>query len=222
MAFHKGSLKTERDKNLKNKLLKKTKSNDYRISLSSVNDKDGNDGIRLKFYMDDILHPAPRPRFSGQTGSFYNPDKSSRDYIKKIIKELLEEEIGNTINEFSIDDFPLKNVYCKITLNITQVPPKSESKKNKLYSLLGWYKYTKKPDIDNVLKEFMDICNNVIIVDDSSVIEAHLFKTYAYKQSTSVTLDIIENKTPEGRLTKEETKIANEYIEKIVYKEEKE
>lgn len=227
MAFKKGSLETKRDKQIKNKNLKSIKMTDIELKakVKILISKDSNKQrhLILKFKINDIIKPAPRPRISGKSNSFYNPSSSYREYFKKQIEHLLEEELKTNHNfskYFSLKEFPLENIYGKISLSYQQTPQKSYSKKKFLYALLNIFKLTKKPDLDNVLKEFMDICNDKIFKDDSCIIEAHLYKSYGYSDNTEITLELFDNIPTNGRLSKEELAFEKQEEQKVIYKGE--
>lgn len=223
MSFHKGQLMTKRDKNLKNKKLKEIKKANIELKLYEVEDEDtGIEGIGVSFHMNRILQPAPRPR-NGKGGVIYNPSSSYRNYIKKIMQELLIKEIeAGNISAFKLSDFPLKDVYVYSSLDLTITPAKSLSKKAKFYALLNKFKPCKKPDVDNVIKEFFDICNDILIKDDSYVCSSFEEKKYGYEDTTEIELLVYPNILPEGRLDKEEMEEANNMIANIVYHEDEE
>jgi Holliday junction resolvase RusA-like endonuclease len=56
--------------------------------------------------------------------------------------------------------------------------PQSYSKKRTQACLNGSEKPTKKPDIDNIIKAFLDSMNEIIYLDDTQVIELHSTKVY--------------------------------------------
>ena len=56
--------------------------------------------------------------------------------------------------------------------------PASYSKSRTKDCLTGLERPTKKPDIDNVIKAFLDSMNGIIYVDDTQVVELHSTKVY--------------------------------------------
>jgi Holliday junction resolvase RusA-like endonuclease len=56
--------------------------------------------------------------------------------------------------------------------------PASYSKSRTKDCLEGLERPTKKPDIDNVIKAFLDSMNGIIYVDDTQVVELHSTKVY--------------------------------------------
>jgi Holliday junction resolvase RusA-like endonuclease len=57
--------------------------------------------------------------------------------------------------------------------------PKSYPKKRAEACLSGSEWPCKKPDLDNVVKSFMDAMNGIVYSDDSQVVEIHTTKVYA-------------------------------------------
>jgi hypothetical protein len=57
--------------------------------------------------------------------------------------------------------------------------PASFSKQKRKDALEGILKPTKKPDIDNIAKCFLDAMNGIVYLDDKQVVNLHLTKVYA-------------------------------------------
>ena len=57
--------------------------------------------------------------------------------------------------------------------------PQSYSKKRTEACLSGLERPCKKPDLDNVVKSFMDGMNGIVYGDDAQVVEIHTTKVYA-------------------------------------------
>ena len=57
--------------------------------------------------------------------------------------------------------------------------PQSYSKKRTEACLSGSEWPCKKPDLDNIVKSYMDGMNGIVYVDDSQVVEIHTTKVYA-------------------------------------------
>ena len=72
---------------------------------------------------------------------------------------------------------PLKTP-LKAFIYISVPIPQSYSKKRTQACLDGSEKPTKKPDIDNIIKAFLDSMNEIIYLDDTQVIELHSTKVY--------------------------------------------
>lgn len=72
-------------------------------------------------------------------------------------------------------------------VNVNMRVPKSASKKKRLTMLTGETKPTKKPDLDNCIKQ-LDALNGVAFADDSQIVEIHATKSFAEEDSMSITL----------------------------------
>ena len=110
-----------------------------------------------------------RPKFArrGNFVSTYTPTKT-RDY-ETVIKEAAKKAMGS--NE--ILDTPVT-----VAIYITVPIPQSYSKKRTEACLNGSKKPTKKPDIDNVAKCFLDAMNHIVYKDDTQVLTLHVTKVY--------------------------------------------
>jgi Holliday junction resolvase RusA-like endonuclease len=110
-----------------------------------------------------------RPKFArrGNFVSTYTPTKT-RDY-EAIIAEQARIAMGSSE--------PLKTpvaAYIYITVPI----PQSYSKKRTEACLNNSERPCKKPDIDNIIKAFLDSMNGIVYDDDSQVVSLHSTKRY--------------------------------------------
>jgi len=110
-----------------------------------------------------------RPKFArrGNFVSTYTPTKT-RDY-ETLIAEAAHQAMGSSE--------PLKTpvaAYIYITVPI----PASYSKKRSAACLGGLERPCKKPDIDNIIKAFLDSMNGIVYADDTQVISLHSTKRY--------------------------------------------
>lgn len=67
-------------------------------------------------------------------------------------------------------------------------PPRSTSKRMRASMLDGEIAYTKKPDIDNIIKSVTDALNEVAYADDSEIIAVYGFKCYGEYAHTDVVI----------------------------------
>ena len=111
-----------------------------------------------------------RPRFvrRGNFTQTYTPakTKSYEDEIKMFAKAAM----GATE--------PLETP-VEVFLYIRNSVPESYSKKRTEACLSGQEKPTKKPDLDNVAKAYLDAMNGVVYKDDCQIISLHVTKVYA-------------------------------------------
>jgi Holliday junction resolvase RusA-like endonuclease len=64
--------------------------------------------------------------------------------------------------------------------------PASFSKQKRKDSLEGIMKPTKKPDLDNIAKCFLDAMNEIVYLDDKQVVNLHVTKVYAETPAVEV------------------------------------
>ena len=71
--------------------------------------------------------------------------------------------------------------------------PKSTSKVKQRAMLNGTYYHTVKPDVDNILKFYLDVLNNLVVKDDNQVVEVRARKIYSSKPGVHLRITPIEN-----------------------------
>ena len=110
-----------------------------------------------------------RPRFArrGKFVSTYTDEKTKtyENQIRDIAMVAMgaSEPLNTPLEAFIYISYPI---------------PASYSKTRKADCLSGLERPTKKPDIDNVVKAFLDSMNNIIYLDDTQVVELHSTKVY--------------------------------------------
>jgi len=118
-----------------------------------------------------------RPRFSrfGKFTKVYT-DQQTLDY---------ETAIGVSAAHAMGSSQPIETpvaVFLYVRLPI----PMSYSKKRSEACLNGSEHPTKKPDIDNVAKAFLDAMNGIVYKDDTQVVQLHVNKVYAKESGVDV------------------------------------
>ena len=111
-----------------------------------------------------------RPRFvrRGNHVSTYTPEKT----------KTYEDEIRYMARAAMGASPPLETPVT-VAIYIRVEIPKSFSKQKRKDALEGILKPTKKPDIDNIAKCFLDGMNGIVYQDDKQVINLHVTKVYA-------------------------------------------
>lgn len=71
--------------------------------------------------------------------------------------------------------------------------PKSTSKVKQRAMLNGTYHHIVKPDVDNILKFYLDVLNNLVVKDDNQVVEVRARKIYSSKPGVHLRIIPIEN-----------------------------
>ena len=118
-----------------------------------------------------------RPRFArrGNFVSTYTPQKtkSYEDEIRMMAKAAMgaSEPLETPITVA---------IYIRVGI------PTSFSKQKHKDALSGFIKPTKKPDLDNVAKCFLDSMNDIVYLDDKQVVNLHVTKVYAETPAVEV------------------------------------
>ena len=121
---------------------------------------------------------TPRPR-SGRNGIFYV--KGAKDNKKLFQKYLIDQDID------------LITTPCKFTC-INYFPiPNSMTNIEKIAAELGLIRPISKPDWDNVGKTYCDMIQDLIIYDDSLIIEGVSKKFYSIKPRIEITISYMED-----------------------------
>lgn len=108
--------------------------------------------------------PKGRPKFT-RMGHAYTPEKT-RDY-----EELIREYYRLHTEDFYEDAIQIK-------LTFLMPIPKSTTKRVCRLIEAGVHKFTKKPDIDNLMKAVLDALNGVAFDDDSLITKITADKKY--------------------------------------------
>lgn len=118
-----------------------------------------------------------RPRFArrGNFVSTYTPQKtkSYEDEIRMMAKAAMgaSEPLETPVTVA---------IYIRVGI------PASFSKQKRKDALSGIMKPTKKPDLDNVAKCFLDSMNEIVYLDDKQVVNLHVTKIYAETPAVEV------------------------------------
>jgi len=120
-----------------------------------------------------------RPRFS-RLGKF------TKTYTDAKTK-MYEEKIASAARLHIYPNEPLETP-LSITLILHVGVPKSYSKNRTTDCLTGKEWPTKKPDLDNVAKAFLDAMNGIVYKDDVQVIRLHVYKKYSIDPHVHITV----------------------------------
>ena len=118
-----------------------------------------------------------RPRFA-RRGAFthaYTPEKT----------KTYEDEIRYMARAAMGASPPLETPVT-VAIYIRTGIPTSFSKQKRKDALEGILKPTKKPDIDNIAKCFLDGMNDIVYLDDKQVVNLHITKVYAETPAVEV------------------------------------
>jgi Holliday junction resolvase RusA-like endonuclease len=118
-----------------------------------------------------------RPRFAkrGNFVSTYTPQKT----------KTYEDEIRMMARAAMGSSEPLETPVT-VAIYIRVGIPASYSKQKRKDALAGTIKPTKKPDLDNIAKAFLDAMNEIVYLDDKQVVGLHVTKVYAETPAVEV------------------------------------
>ena len=121
---------------------------------------------------------TPRPR-SGRNGIFYVKGASDN---KKIFQKYLIDQ-----------DIDLITTPCKFKCTSYFPIPNSMNNIEKIAAEMGLIRPVSKPDFDNLAKAYCDMIQDLLIYDDSLVVEGISKKFYSIKPRIEVTLSYMED-----------------------------
>jgi Holliday junction resolvase RusA-like endonuclease len=118
-----------------------------------------------------------RPRFArrGKFTSTYTPQKTKtyEDEIRMMAKAAMG-------SSEPLDTPMTVAIYIRVGI------PASFSKQKRKDALANIERPTKKPDIDNIAKCFLDGMNGIVYLDDKQVVSLHITKVYAETPAVEV------------------------------------
>lgn len=136
----------------------------------------------LSFTIYLIPKATPRPRCSTR-GVFYVRGASDN---KKFMKDYIK-------NMKNLEDIPLITTPIKFYCTSYFPIPKAMNPVEKILAELGYIYPISKPDWDNVGKTYCDMIQDLLIYDDSLVIEGVSKKMYSTKPRIEITLQYMED-----------------------------
>ena len=119
-----------------------------------------------------------RPRVNTRTHTTYTPEKT------KAFEEKLKMYFIKKYRKPEVSENPFK-----IKILIEFKPPKSTSKK--MLQKLCDMPYTKKPDLDNIIKAILDSLNGLAYKDDNQVVSINAEKKYGLADRIIIILEEI-------------------------------
>ena len=139
--------------------------------------------MELSFIVEGKPQGKGRPRFT-KSGHAYTP-KGTAEY-ERLIQASYLAKYGKLMIEH---DKPIA-VHIKAVFQ----PPSSISEKKRQWMIKKDFP-TKKPDIDNICKVYMDAMNKLVYADDKQVVAVTMQKTYGMKAHVEVIVEVINDGT---------------------------
>jgi Holliday junction resolvase RusA-like endonuclease len=135
----------------------------------------------MTFMVTYIVYGEPvgkgRPRFAkrGNFVSTYTPQKTKT--YEDEIRIMAKAAMGSSE---PLDTPMTVAIYIRVGI------PASYSKQKRKDALSGVLRPTKKPDLDNIAKCFLDGMNDIVYLDDKQVVNLHVTKVYAETPAVEV------------------------------------
>ncbi len=125
----------------------------------------------LEFYLPGEPVSLKRPRF-GKHGCVYDSQRQIKIASKLLIKSQFKG--GLLTDPLAVD----------LVFKMTIPNSFSHAKKNRLNGA----HHTKKPDVDNMMKFYLDVMNGVVFKDDSQITQLSARKIYSCAPGISITI----------------------------------
>ena len=136
----------------------------------------------MYFFLEGKPKAKPRPRFNTRTGRAYTPNKSEEQQAKF--------EIGKQMREKGFSKPAKQPLQLELTSFIQLPQSWSTAKKKRFYG----QPCTTKPDLDNTIKFYCDVLNNLAYEDDAQITRLISEKIYSDKPGIEMLITPIENK----------------------------
>jgi len=137
----------------------------------------------LKIYLSHPPIPLKRPRFKKLLDKTITYDPQKQQKVETLIEIAAE-------NPHIRDLKPLQgDIYCSATFGIGL--PISWPQKRKKQQLHKWC--SKRPDIDNYLKFYLDVLNQVVYDDDSQIVWVEMKKFYVLEPFVELKFEEVQD-----------------------------
>ena len=134
--------------------------------------------------MAQITLTIPGKPYAQQRPRFYRAGRFVKTYDtlykeKRQIVALISSQVGNELIQEPL----------RVELNFFLEIPKSYSRKKRERCLFGLIAHTKKPDLDNMAKFYLDCMNKIVYRDDSQIYELIVSKHYSDSPKTLIAVN---------------------------------
>jgi len=129
-----------------------------------------------------------RPRFVRKTGIAFTPSHA-RKY----------EAHGRLAAQLAMNGKPPLAVPVRAEITVDLPVPASWSGKRRDAALCGDIRPTTRPDADNYVKAALDAINEIVVTDDSMIVDLVVTKKYATVPALTITVTPLPALTAQGR-----------------------
>lgn len=137
--------------------------------------------------MPGIPVPQARSRFSTLGGVVHSYDTKKCRMYKDLVKVYALEAKKQSKNEDWVD--VMVGVPLSMALQLLMPIPARWNKADKASALRGDIAPLSRPDIDNLVKTYLDALTGVFYKDDSQVVSVHAIKRYGSDPSATIILN---------------------------------
>lgn len=124
---------------------------------------------KLKLVIYEMPEGSKRPRFNGNSFSFYVEDAA-------VNKKLMTTLMNNDMPDFKLITTP---VYIDLVYFLPI--PKAMPKDDQILAEMGYIECIEKPDFDNCAKTYTDASSGCIYIDDKYIVDARVRKFFSSK-----------------------------------------
>lgn len=133
--------------------------------------------LKLVIPGDPTSQARPRLFKRGRKTMVYDPQGAFKASLRRIVREQLD-----AIPEWQHMEYPRLNFWFYMPI------PKSMSRADRMYADLERLKHVKKPDVDNLLKLYMDVMTPLVYKDDNCASIGRAIKLYSKEPRTIIVI----------------------------------
>jgi Holliday junction resolvase RusA-like endonuclease len=151
---------------------------------------------------DSIRPSAPSTvtiTIGGEPTAKGRPRATRRGFVYTPTKTRRFEAHGRLAAQLAMDSRPPITVPVRAEIIIDLAVPASWSGKRRDAALRGDIRPTTRPDCDNYVKAALDAVNNIVVSDDSMIVDLVVSKRYAAVPALTITVTSLPALTAQGR-----------------------
>ena len=130
--------------------------------------------ITLTIPGDPISQQRPRLFRRGRNTHCFDPQSREKHEVKQYIQSKLEDK------EWSYPTYPKVNLFFYMPV------PKSFAKEDRALAVNEKLRHIKKPDVDNLIKFYLDCMSGLVLKDDNCVSIGKAMKIYSNNPRTTI------------------------------------
>ncbi len=131
--------------------------------------------IKLTIPGDPVAQARPRMFKRGCKTMVYDPQGAFKASLRRTVREQLE-----------LLDYKQHMRYPRLNFWFYMSIPKSMTKAERIYANMERLKHVKKPDVDNLMKLYMDVMTPLVYADDNCASIGRAIKLYSQEPRTVI------------------------------------